>query len=81
MGPAPRTRGCDREVNPAESRTARPLLTAKAMTQTSKQESKDLPVHQENQRVAQRHDDVVRLLSSDELAEASDFYDRVPCTD
>ncbi|HQY64462.1 MAG: hypothetical protein IPF92_29430 [Myxococcales bacterium] len=51
------------------------------MTQTSKQESKDLPVHQENQRVAQRHDDVVRLLSSDELAEASDFYDRVPCTD
>jgi uncharacterized protein YfiM (DUF2279 family) len=51
------------------------------MMMTSKQESKDPPVHQENQRVAQRRDDVVRLLSSDELAAASDFYDRAPCTD
>lgn len=51
------------------------------MTMTSQQESKDPPVRKENQRVAQPHDDVVRLLSSDELAEASDFYDRAPCTD
>lgn len=49
--------------------------------QTSKQESKTLPVHEENQRVAQQHDDIVRLLSSEELAAASDFYDRAPCTD
>ena len=51
------------------------------MTQSMKQESKDVPVRQENQRVAQERDDVVRLLSSDEIAAASDFYDGAPCTD
>ena len=43
--------------------------------------SVDLPIRQENQRAAKPQDDVVRLLSSDEIAEASDFYDAAPCTD
>jgi hypothetical protein len=51
------------------------------MTQAAEAPSSKRDVRQENQRDAKTHDDVVRLLSSDEIAEASDFYDAAPCTD
>ena len=65
----------------AESHTARPLYGRAFMTQAAEAPSSKRDVRQENQRDAKTHDDVVRLLSSDELAEASDFYDAAPCTD
>lgn len=51
------------------------------MTQPVIETAPNLPVRQENQRDAKRQDDVVRLLSSEEIAEACDFYDRAPHTD
>jgi len=54
------------------------------MTQSAIETKAPAPVRQENQRDAKRQndgDDVVRLLSSDEIAEACDFYDAAPHTD
>jgi hypothetical protein len=51
------------------------------MTQSSETSTEKQNAQQDLRREAVRRDDVVRLLSSDEIAEAADFYDRAPCTD
>jgi hypothetical protein len=51
------------------------------MTQSAIETQTAAPLRQENQRDAKRDADVVRLLSSEEIAAASDFYDAAPCTD